>query len=322
MSASGNISNTEITESLYKFKRRYYLNQTIKGSIYAFLFLISSFLFVTVLEYYFYFNSAIRAIFLTSFVGVSIYTLYNFVIKHLIAYSNPDKYLSDEEAARLIGQHFPEINDKLLNTIQLNKITSQASSDLVWAGIKQKTFDVIKFPFFKAINLAENKKHLKYVYLPLAIVLILSFFIPQLFTQGTSRIINFNKKYEKPKPFTFQLENTNLTVFKNENLDLTLSTNGLDVEEVYLIKGGISIKMKKEKSGNHTYSLQNINSDDNFYFSAIGYDSETYSIKVVERPSINDVSISIEYPKYLNKKNICDMYYNRWNTWELSMSCK
>jgi hypothetical protein len=303
MSDSDNISNNHITESLLKFKRRYYLNLTLKGAIYSSLFIITSFVIINTLEYYFYFNTTVRAIFFFSFLAIAFTSIYWFVLKHLVCYFLESKQMSDEKAALLIGAHFPEINDKLLNTIQLNQLSKQAGSELVWAGIKQKTVDVIRFPFFKAINFSENKKYLKYLYVPTAILIILAFFVPNWFSQGTTRIVNFNTKYEKAKPFAFLLENTNLVVFKNEDIDILLSTPGLEIDEISLVKGNIPLKMKKQKDGKHRIVLQNINTNDKFYFSGLGYDSETYEIKVVKRPSIQNYSILLDYPKYLNKEN-------------------
>ena len=71
----------------------------------------------------------------------------------------------DEDAARQIGKYFPEVQDKLLNLIQLNR-AGNAQSALVAATIAQKTkqLSVVRFPI--AIDLRKNLRHLKYLAAP------------------------------------------------------------------------------------------------------------------------------------------------------------
>ncbi|NJO03548.1 MAG: hypothetical protein HC880_19375, partial [Bacteroidia bacterium] len=72
---------------------------------------------------------------------------------------NLNRQISDEEAARQIGHYFPEVNDKLLNTIQLHNITDSNNS-LLRASIAQRTRELSIVKFTDAVHYTENRRYL------------------------------------------------------------------------------------------------------------------------------------------------------------------
>ena len=78
----------------------------------------------------------------------------------LAQYYKLGKVISHEQAATIIGNHFGNIQDKLLNILQLKKQASSqdGSVDLLLAGIEQKTKEIDLVPFKGAIDLSKNKK--------------------------------------------------------------------------------------------------------------------------------------------------------------------
>ena len=75
--------------------------------------------------------------------------------------------IDDQQAAKIIGDFFPEVKDKLLNVIQLN---NQPATDFVIASIQQKTKEFGGLSFKKAVQFKDNLKYLKYDILPLMII--------------------------------------------------------------------------------------------------------------------------------------------------------
>ena len=68
--------------------------------------------------------------------------------------------LNYKKAAKIIGEHFSEIDDKLLNILQLGELSGK-DNDLVNASIQQKIDKIKSISFSNAINFGENKKHIK-----------------------------------------------------------------------------------------------------------------------------------------------------------------
>lgn len=292
-----------VLNNLRRYKKKYYLNRLLKGSIFSLGLLLSIFLILSSLEYTIRFNSGIRTILFFGFVISLLVILYKWVAVSVLKLLTIDKHISDEEAARLVGSFFPEIKDKLLNTIQLRRLLQEEGS-LINAGIYQKVDAFKTFEFTKAVNLKENKKHLRWLVVPASLILLILIFVPQLVTESTTRFINFSKDYKPQAPFDFVLENSDLQAFKNEDFTINLKIEGDAVpENVYILSNGRRMKMTKSSGENYEYTFPKIQSHTNFYFEAAGFSSDSYMLNVISRPDIRNFIISMEYPAYLNKKN-------------------
>ena len=114
-----------LIQKLDQFIRKYYLNQLIRGSLYTvgavlFLFLVLAFLNIHFI--------------LELWAEKSSFQLYHCLCCHclflgaltLFHYFRLGKTISHEEAARIIGDHFGDVKDKLLNVLNLkNKLIPQ-----------------------------------------------------------------------------------------------------------------------------------------------------------------------------------------------------
>lgn len=293
----------DIFQKLKEYKRKYYLNLLLRGVIFSLASLLVIFLLFNSLEYAGRFQTTIRAILFFSFVGVSSIVVYKWLIIPILKLTSLHKQIDDEEASRMIGKYFPEINDKLLNTIQLNHINSRENS-LLQASIQQKTAQLSVIPFTEAIKFGENKRYLKFLYIPLLIITLIIIFIPQFFTESTARIINYNKEYIPEAPFAFILGNQDLTAFKNEDFTILLKMAGRVIpENVYINTGGRKVKMKKKNSNEYEYVYSKIQQNTPFAFEAAGFNSSNYELKVLSRPDLKNFDIKLNFPDYLKRKN-------------------
>lgn len=286
---------------LKAYKRKYYQNILIKGTILSAALILSIFLLFNSLEYTFRLSSYWRGGLLLIFIVVLLVVAWKWIIHPLSQLFEIRKQLTHEEAAKQIGQYFPEINDKLLNIIELQKLSSYDNS-LIEASIAQKTASLSFFNFSEAINLKENKQYLKYLVPPVLICLVLLMFIPQLFTEGTERIINFKKEYIAEAPFDFVLLNENLKAFKNEDYTLKLQFKGkYKPNDAYLAIGERRVKMQKV-GDEYAYTFNNIQQGVSFNFEAAGFRSIKYNIDILNRPNLTGFDVRLIYPSYLKKE--------------------
>jgi hypothetical protein len=136
-----------LIQRLDAFTRRYYLNKLIRGSLITIGAVLAVFLTYNLLENQFYFSSGVRLFLLTSFIGLSLACLGNLVVWPLAQYYRLGKVISHDQAAAIIGNHFGNIQDKLLNVLQLKRQadTANSSVELLLAGIDQKTKRLTSF---------------------------------------------------------------------------------------------------------------------------------------------------------------------------------
>ncbi|KAA6438814.1 ATPase [Dyadobacter flavalbus] len=285
---------------IQEYRQKYYQNQLLKGIIFSAALLLTVFLFFNTIEYFGRFSSAVRGTLFFGFLAVLVFSIFQWVIQPLIHLSGLKKPLSDEDAALQIGAYFPEIGDKLVNTLQLRNLSGM-QSDLIEASIRQKSGQLLIVRFSDAIKFNENRKRITYAIYPLAAIAVILLFNPSFFSSSSDRIIHFQKNYTYA-PFSFVLENKNLKAFRNEDFTLKLKLKGEALPEaVYLVQNGSRFKLNAEGNQNYSYTFKNIQREIAFSFDAAGFASDEYRIHIAERPSLLSFDVNLHYPAYLNK---------------------
>ncbi len=288
-----------LIQKLNRFIRKYYTNQLIKGSL---LFVgVNLFLFIVfnVMEAQFYFSAFTRKMLFYSGLLTGLSTFIYWIGLPLFHIFKLGKTISHDDAARIVGNHFPEVKDKLLNILQLARQSDQADNDLLLHSIEQKTNDIKLVSFPKAIDLSKNRQYLKYTLPPLLILLVLLFSAPTMITDSSYRLFHNNKEFEREAPFTFHLGNTDLALPQFEDIQILMDTEG-DVrpQEAYITVDNFQYKMKKNDVGQFSYTLKNVGNDTKFYFSANGFHSTAYDIEILKKPSLARMNIHLDYPSY------------------------
>jgi hypothetical protein len=294
-----------LLQKLDTFIRKYYLNKLLRGTLLFIGLLLGFYVFISLFEYQLYFSSAIRKLLLAGFVGTTLITLFYWVIAPLVHYLKLGKQISYEQAAVIIGKHFTDVKDKLVNILQLRQQSQNAyNKELIEASIHQKSESIKLVPFANAINLNENKQYLKYTLPPLFILLFLAIAAPNILKESNTRLLNPNKTFAKKAPFDFVLENKNLKALQYEDLEIRLTIKGQTVpNEVFVNENGKSYKMEKITADKFSYRFANLQKNTSFYFSDGSYNSNEYEISVLKKPMIANFSTSLEYPAYTGKKN-------------------
>lgn len=290
---------------LDEFIRKYYKNELIKGLLYSTGLLLGLFLFLVITEYYGEFSIPVRTFLFYTFLLASGFTLTRFIVFPLLKLNKLGKIISYEEAALIIGSHFKHINDKLINTLQLQQQSgSILSYQLLEASVNQKIEELKPIPFSGAINLAENKKYLKYVLPPLVIFLLIMILKPVMIKDATERILFHQTYFEKKAPFSFNLINKSLSAIQQEDYNLQLEIDGDKVpNEVYILVNGVEHRMDKEDRTHFNYTFKNLQNNQDFVFLAAGFNSKQYKLNVLPKPLLVKFDIKIQYPAYLNKKD-------------------
>ena len=291
------MSADKLKENIVRFKRKFHVNQLIRGSLYSTLLFGAIWLIVSLLEGYFWFDQPIRLALFILLISLLIYFISFRIVRPAIKIIRISRGISDDEAARLIGQHFPDIRDKLLNYLQLSKNVNSDSS-LVFAAIQQKQSELKIFDFKEAVDFRLNRKYFYYLGAFSLLVLLVSFVSPELFTGSSSRIMQFNKSFEKPAPFQFQIV-SDLIAFKGDSYDLKVHLEGTTIpESVFLVDDNQRLRLNKLSNNEFSFSYPSLNKDKRIRLSAAGFDSKFYHLQVINRPELTEMSVSIDYPSY------------------------
>ncbi|MFN5182640.1 MAG: DUF4175 family protein [Bacteroidota bacterium] len=294
-----------IVSKLDEFIRKYYKNQLLKGSIYFSGLFLAFYLFVTTTEFFAELgsNSRMLLFFLWIFSTLSIFIYY--IIIPISKIYRLGKTISHEEAAKIVGRHFSKVEDKLLNYLQLSTGKSDHQSTELWeASINQKIAELKPVPFSSAVDFSDNRKYLKYLIIPVSVVLILLFAAPSILTESTKRIVNYNQHFEKPAPFQFELLNKKLSALQQDDFKLILKINGNEVPaEVYISLGSNPVKIEKKSLSEFEYTFKNVQEKIPFHFEANGFSSKEFTLEVIPKPTMSNFKVELIYPAYLGKPN-------------------
>lgn len=293
-----------LIEKLDAFIRKYYRNEMIRGAIYFIAIGLAAFLASVVLEYFGQFSKGVRTVMFFGLLAGFAVLFVRFIALPATKLMRLGKIISHEEASQIIGTHFPEVSDKLLNTLQLHRQAQLHKGDasLLMAGIAQKAEALKPVPFTAAVDFGENKKYLKYVLPPLILAAILLAVAPAVLREGTQRLVTYNVDYIPAAPFDFLIENEKLETPLNSNYTLRVRADGLYVpDEMSISADGKIFRLKNDGGGKFSYTFRNVRSEIPFRLAAEGYFSEQNTLRVLPTPSVIDFKVNLNYPSYIGK---------------------
>lgn len=291
----------QIQQKLRSFKRKYYLDLSLRGLILSTLILSAYFILAALLEHTLWLQPWARFVTFFSFFVIAAYCVFRF-LREPIQWWIARRGLTEEETARIIGTRLPSVNDRLLNFIQLSHSTD--TGGLAFASVVQKSREFAPLSFESIIDLKENRRFAKFLLIPFGLIIGIMLFNRSILTDSTNRLIHFSTKYSPAAPFEFQPSEKNLIAFYNEDFTFQIGLTGNAVpEEAFALVGTQRIKMEKISAGEFAYTWENLQRPIEVQVEAAGFFSEIYSVKLANRPELNHFKIDLQFPRYINRPN-------------------
>jgi hypothetical protein len=292
-----------ITDKLHQFTRKYYVNELIRGGLLFFSIGFFYLLCTLFLEHFLWLKPMARTFLFLAFVLVEAFLFWRFIIVPVFKLIGLQKGITPEACSNIIGKFFPEVKDKLLNTLQLKE--QGEHSDLLLASINQKSEELLLIPFVKAVNFSKNLKYLKYAVLPIVVFLItLLSGNNDILKKSLDRVVHHRTAYTPPAPFYFRLTNKNLQVVQGKDITIQIEIIGS------VLPAEVKIKFKKQEyflqnkgSGNFSFTFSGVQESLQFFLEANKVQSTIHQLSIIKTPTINNIVLKLEYPSYVGKKN-------------------
>jgi hypothetical protein len=294
-----------LLEKINVFIRKYHYNNLLRGLLFLASGLFSGYIVITLSEYFGNFNTVPRTILFYLFILLNLALSMWLVVPPLLAMLRLGKTLNHDEAAEIIGKHFSDVNDKLLNTLQLKRqaVASPEHRELLEASINQRIDTLRPVSFPSAVNIRENNKYLKWVIPPAAVICVIAFAAPSVLTDSTNRLIHHNKYFAPKAPFQFEVLNRDLSAVQGQDLKLDVKLTGDKLPgDIYVETGNTTFKLDKESISKFHYTFNNLQKSVTFRLSGNGFSSVPYQIKVGLKPVLLHFDAELTYPAYLHKQ--------------------
>ena len=304
----------KLIEKIEGFTRKYYLNRLIQGVLVGAVLWIVFYLLINGLEYFSWFPPKGRFVLLLFLLAGSGFVLvYHFLIP-LVNLIRFRKKMSVEQASVLIGKFFPEIKDKLLNTIQLSNqmeaskvgpsTGSGTENDLLAATIEQRSARLSPIRFTDAVDLRGNLKYLGIFFGSLLILIALMVFLPSFAVQPTQRIVNYEQHFEKPLPYQVEIEQDEIETTQGKEVKFNIRVTGDRIPDAFYVKSELGQQLMTKGSANDfSYTFKNLFND--LTFNVIGgeYTSRPLHITVHPNPTLLSYRCEVRYPAYIHRNN-------------------
>ncbi len=289
-----------IRHKLSAFITRYYKTRMIRG---VFLFLCFGVLFwlgMLTLEYFLWLSPNSRLVLLVLALCATAILLVTYIGFPMLYLFRLKDGLTLKKAAEIIGRHFPGVDDRLVNLLDLAGDSER--TELLLASIEQRSRELSPIPFQQAIDLKKSFKYARLLLIPLLAIggIWISGKISD-YIDSLDRVVHYDMAYEKPAPFRFVVLNEPLRTVEKKDFVLKVKTEGeMQPEQALIVINGTK-RMMAEAGGQYSFSFTSPEGSQDFYFEANDVRSRTYTLETISPPVIEQFYTVLDYPSYLNR---------------------
>ena len=282
-----------IQNKINSFISKLYFYKALEGLTVFVLFFTAYFLIYILAESVFYLDSFTRTFLFYFSAVVSLLWIAYKVLYPGFQSLIPSLQISKDEASKIIGDSNPEIDDRLLNLLQLEKL---GDDDLVLESIKVLEKDLFRFDFLKAINLKNLLLFVKLISIPFIFFAIISLInFDGIIASPTNRILAFKKDFEKPLGFRVNIISDSLRVVEGESFTLKFVS---DADKSLLLFVGADVFELNDFNNVYKHVFKKNNKSFSFRIGEELEKSYNFRLEVIKRPKIKSISLHSIAPKY------------------------
>ncbi len=295
--------SSSVHHSLQQYIRAYHKQQWMQGLLRWLI--VVSFISGSVfyLEYMLWLSSIAKTMVFTVLISAFAFWCYAWILKPLSHYYGGRGQLTEEEAAKKIGQEIPTVGDKLLNYLQLNaesqlSISTSINIGLIQASIEQKTLELSRVPIVESLPWSEYRKFTQKAIVVLVFIGVIYISQASKLGEGIQRMAHFTKTFVPQAPFKINFSNS-WVIVEGSSLKLQVDVVGKSLPESIEFAGeGQSKKFKKLGPSRFIFQQDDVRESVKFRVKAAGFEFGPYEVRVIKRPQWEAIELFADYPDY------------------------
>ncbi len=215
---------------------------------------------------------------------------------------------SDEAIARIVGQHFPAVRDRLLDAMQLHErradLEKNYSLPLIEASFEDVYRAVESLDFTQAVDGARVRAFRKYALAAAGVAVLLFVVSPSNYLVSLDKLIHYGQSYAAVQPVRFTITPGDAEVVRGEDVLIAVTTEGAPVRTLFLHtrqQGELEFEHQSlAPSGDRTFAatIPQLKLTTEYYVSAEDAASDKFHITVVDRPLVRSLTVRVAPPAY------------------------
>jgi hypothetical protein len=259
-------------------------------------------------EALFYFNSTGRTFLIGAGVLAAAVLFMIFFVYPLLVYLGVRRRKTDEELARIAGMHFPAIQDRLLNLLQLSRERREGkngySPELIDASFADLADTVAHSQFTDAVTYEKPRRIGRSFLYSILFFVILFLVTPGAMFDSFYRLVHFGTEFSPPKLFTLYIEPGDVEVIRGDSVRIIVRVEGdLQYPVALLIRQEGQIEFEEVILNNargslYAHIIPQIRRTTEYYAHSKDEETSKHTIKVVDRPAIRNLQVRLTFPEY------------------------
>lgn len=274
--------------------------------IFQLLFFALTVVFITmVAEYLFRFASWFRIALMAMFITAGFYfitlrvliPLYSLIFKKTV----PD----DNILALRVGKFFPDIGDRLANSLQVFQSTGEnkygTSRELARQALISVTSQCENCNFNETVSTRTFLKPLKFVLISLAIITVLFFSFNRQLGASVNRLVHPFKTFAVAPGYSLTLLPGNTTIIQGEDIEISVKIDGQHPENLFLYYGNKNRGadfLREKLTPPYVKKFNSVRKSFDYFVHTDKVKSDHFRVEVLMRPLIKKLQLKLFPPAY------------------------
>jgi hypothetical protein len=215
---------------------------------------------------------------------------------------------SEETVARRIGEHYPEVSDRLVNVLQLAEGRGSHSPDAFVDRAVHSLSQEIESVEFEQMEDFQRARHASRVAsLPVVGLLIFLIAAPSAFFGASQRLLAPATPFERPAPFQLLVEPGDTDLIRGDSLRITVRATGEELPQSLTVMTSQDgeqvvdrVTVRSDSAGVFEHTLVNVRQSMRYRVTADPVASAWYDATVEARPLVRSLQVALSPPTYTN----------------------
>ena len=214
---------------------------------------------------------------------------------------------SEETVARKVGEHHPNVADRLVNLLQLaDGKRSHAPAPLVDQAVQHLADDLDDVSFDDVEDFGRARDALRLASLPLAGVLAFLLVAPSTFIGASERLLAPGTEFDRPAPFQLSLAPGDARLVRGDSLQITVRATGAPPATLELqVQDSTDetvdrIQLQPDSAGTFRHTLTSVRQSFRYRVHAAPVHTDWHRVSVMTRPLVRQIQLTVTPPSYTN----------------------